>query len=79
MARENDNNVEVIDPKDRRYKDDNYFNGNDRNERNNYSIRYHYGCGCPFGLSSIIISILLSIIFTFYSIGCFKVKVRLET
>ena len=45
MARENDNNVEVIDPKDRRYKDDNYFNGN---ERNNYSIRYHYGCGCPF-------------------------------
>ena len=46
MARENDNNVEVIDPKDRRYKDDNYFNGN---ERNNYSIRYHYGCGCPFG------------------------------
>ena len=63
MARENDNNVEVIDPKDRRYKDDNYFNGN---ERNNYSIIYHYGCGCPFGcLSSIIISILLSIIFTF--------------
>lgn len=28
MARENDNNVEVIDPEDRRYKDDNYFNGN---------------------------------------------------
>lgn len=80
MARENDNNVEVIDPEDRRYKDDNYFNGNDHNERNNYSIRYHYGCGCPFGcLSSLIISILLSIIFTFYSIGCFKVKVRLET
>ena len=72
MARENDNNVEVIDPEDRRYKDDNYFNGN---ERNNYSIRYHYGCGCPFGcLSSLIISILLSIIFTFYSIGCFKSK-----
>ena len=45
MAQENDNNVEVIDPEDRRYKDDNYFNGN---ERNNYSIRYHYGCGCPF-------------------------------
>ena len=56
MARENDNNVEVIDPEDRRYKDDNYFNGNDHNERNNYSIRYHYGCGCPFGcLSSLII------------------------
>ena len=36
MARENDNNVEVIDPEDRRYKDDNYFNGNDHNERNNY-------------------------------------------
>ena len=50
MARENDNNVEVIDHEDRRYKDDNYFNGNDHNERNNYSIRYHYGCGCPFGL-----------------------------
>lgn len=66
MARENDNNVEVIDPEDRRYKDDNYFNGNDHNERNNYSIRYHYGCGCPFGcLFSLIISILLSIIFTF--------------
>ncbi|QJI68503.1 hypothetical protein HI031_09480 [Staphylococcus haemolyticus] len=30
MARENDNNVEVIE-KDRRYKDDNYFNGNERN------------------------------------------------
>ena len=28
MARENDNNVEVIDPKDRRYKDDNYFFNN---------------------------------------------------
>ena len=28
MARENDNNVEVIDPEDSRYKDDNYFNGN---------------------------------------------------
>ena len=25
MAQENDNNVEVIDPKDRRYKDDNYL------------------------------------------------------
>ena len=74
MARENDNNVEVIDPEDRRYKDDNYFNGNDHNERNNYSIRYHYGCGCPFGCLSSLISILLSIILPFYSIGCFKSK-----
>ena len=65
MARENDNNVEVIDPEDRRYKDDNYFNGNDHNERN-YSIRYHYGCGCPFGcLSSLIISFCFQLFLPF--------------
>ncbi len=66
MAREEDNHVEVIDPNDRRYKDDDYFNHSHPNDRAQYSVRYRYGCGCPFGcLSSIVISILLSIIFTF--------------
>ena len=66
MAREEDNHVEVIDPNDRRYKDDDYFNHSQPTDRAHYSVRYRYGCGCPFGcLSSIVISILLSIIFTF--------------
>lgn len=66
MSQEERDKVEVIDPSDQRYKDDNYF----RNERDDFenssSIHYRYGCGCPFGcLSSIFISVILSILLTF--------------
>ncbi|MCE5090496.1 hypothetical protein BUY43_03330 [Staphylococcus devriesei] len=66
MAHEDNKDVEVIDPSDQRYKDDRYFNHPEDSRNRNYSMRYQYGCGCPFGcFSSIFISILLSIILTF--------------
>ncbi|OAW29587.1 hypothetical protein [Staphylococcus hominis] len=69
MKYKDNKDVEVLDPSDNRYKDDDYFKREqeyrDMSEHHNI-IRYHYGCGCPFGcFSSIFISIVLSIILTF--------------
>ncbi|MCJ1656880.1 hypothetical protein MT340_010080 [Staphylococcus sp. NRL 16/872] len=66
MSHEERDKVEVIDPSDRRYKDDNYFRNEKDEDENFSSIHYRYGCGCPFGcLSSIFISVILSILLTF--------------
>ena len=52
MKYKDNKDVEVLDPSDNRYKDDDYFKREqeyrDISEHHN-TIRYHYGCGCPFG------------------------------
>ncbi|WP_154836513.1 hypothetical protein [Staphylococcus sp. Marseille-Q1834] len=66
MSQEERDKIEVIDPSDRRYKDDNYFKNEKDDFEHSSPIHYQYGCGCPFGcLSSIFISVILSILLTF--------------
>ncbi|MBU8680010.1 hypothetical protein QI037_04530 [Staphylococcus saprophyticus] len=62
---------EVIDPNDRRYKDEDYFKNPKQPDYSHSNQAFHYskniGCGCgPFGcLSGCITLILLSSLITF--------------
>ncbi|MDW4066798.1 hypothetical protein QI274_02575 [Staphylococcus saprophyticus] len=62
---------EVIDPNDRRYKDEDYFKNPKQSDYSYSNQTFHYskniGCGCgPFGcLSGCITLILLSSLITF--------------
>lgn len=62
---------EVIDPNDRRYKDEDYFKNPKQPDYSDSNQTFHYskniGCGCgPFGcLSGCITLILLSSLITF--------------
>lgn len=66
-----DQQPEVIDPKDQRYKDDDYFKQGQQFNTTSPRQSYHYskniGCGCgPLGcLSGCMTLILLSALITF--------------
>ncbi|WP_436860169.1 hypothetical protein [Staphylococcus caeli] len=67
-----DQQPEVIDPKDQRYKDDSYFKQgqqqfNTTSPRGSYHYSKNIGCGCgPFGcLSGCMTLVLLSALITF--------------
>ncbi|SCS31593.1 hypothetical protein [Staphylococcus caeli] len=66
-----DQQPEVIDPKDQRYKDDDYFKQaqqfNTTSSRQSYHYSKNIGCGCgPLGcLSGCMTLILLSALITF--------------
>ena len=68
MSTDEENKIEVIDPTDPRYNDDEHFHQNryDDNKSNHQVYTYgctHTGCGCSIGCSTLM---LISLIITMF-------------